>query len=197
MKLETWPHGRAPDLWLDEWSDPVDLLLAEHHHHRTVFKRIVRVIERQHDVVAALRDIMIPFAVDAVLHRADEEETLLPLLSQRTRREDGFSDLLKRLMREHVDIINMAASVAFSLSLIEDSEAPLPERLKADVLRFVFVAEGHLAFENGLLLPVAHQRLTMGDRRTIGEDFRLRRGMVITPANHQGRTLPMALALTH
>ena len=195
MKLETWPHRPAPDLWLEEWSDPVDLLLADHHHHGTVFKRIVRIVERQHDVVATLRDIMVPFAGDAVLHRADEEETLLPLLSQRTRREDGFNDLLKRLAREHVDIVDMAVSVAFSLSLIEDSEAPLPERLKADLLRYVFAAEGHLAFENGLLLPIAHQRLTMGDRRIIGEDFRLRRGM-ITPSAVQAMPPPTA-ALTH
>ncbi|MFC7400053.1 hemerythrin domain-containing protein [Chelatococcus sp. GCM10030263] len=197
MKLETWPHSRAPDLWLGECNDPVDLLLAEHHHHRTVFRRMVRIIERQQDAVTALRTILVPFANDAVLHRADEEETLLPLLSQRTRREDGFGDLLKRLIEDHVSIVDMAVSAAFSLKLIEDSEAPLPERLKADLLRYVFAAEGHLAFENGLLLPIAHQRLTLLDRRIIEQDFRLRRGMVILPATGNGATSSTVSALTH
>ena len=107
----------------------------------------------------------------------------------------GYQLLSQALVNEHVDIGNMAVSVAFSLSLIEDGKAPLPERLKADLLRFVFAAEGHLAFENGLILPIAHQRLTLHDRHIIEQDFRLRRGMIL-PSAARNMPLPLA-ALTH
>jgi hemerythrin-like domain-containing protein len=197
MKPEIWSCGRVPGLWLGEWSDPVDLLLAEHHHQRATLTRIGRMIERQLGDVATMQTIVGPLADEAVLHRADEEEGLFPLLSRRKRREDGMDDLLKRLLEDHVQITTVAASAALSLGAIEDGTAPLPDRLRAELLHLIFLVESHLALENGLVLPIAHQRLTLLDRRAIEQDFRLRRGMVILPATGMCTASPTVSALTH
>ncbi|WP_363316322.1 hemerythrin domain-containing protein [Chelatococcus sp.] len=161
---------------LDHCTDPVDILFVEHARQRAKLDRIIRAIEDQNIDIATVASVMRPLAVDAPLHRADEEDSLFPLLFQRKRREDNMEPLIRQLLDEHHALEGAATMVMVQLANCrQEGGILLPMALRADLLKLVFLAEAHLALENGIMLPIAHQRLTLGDRLTIGRDFRSRR----------------------
>ncbi|CAH1659870.1 hypothetical protein CHELA1G11_12668 [Hyphomicrobiales bacterium] len=161
---------------LDHCTDPVDILLVEHARQRASLDRVIRTIEDQNIDIATVAAVMRPLTVDAPLHRADEEDSLFPLLFQRKRREDNMEPLIRQLLGEHHILEDAAAMVTVQLADCRQSGCiQLPIALRADLLKLVFLAEAHLALENGIVLPMAHQRLTLCDRLSIGRDFRSRR----------------------
>ncbi|MBS7698820.1 MULTISPECIES: hemerythrin domain-containing protein [unclassified Chelatococcus] len=161
---------------LDLCTDPVDILFVEHARQRANLDRIIRAIEDQNIDVATVAGVVRPLTVDAPLHRADEEESLFPLLFQRKRREDNMEPLIRQLLGEHSVLEDAAAVVMVQLANCRQNGCvQLPVALRADLLKLIFLAEAHLALENGIILPIAHQRLTLCDRLWIGRDFRSRR----------------------
>lgn len=161
---------------LDHCNDPVDLLLVEHHRQRAILNRIIRTIEAREVEVAHVAAVMRPLTAGAILHRADEEDSLFPLLFQRKRREDNIEPLIRQLLDEHGVMEDAATTVAAQLTAcLHEGRMQLPMALRAELLRLTFLVETHLALENGILLPIAHQRLTLRDRLSIGHDFKSRR----------------------
>ncbi|MBS7702833.1 hemerythrin domain-containing protein [Chelatococcus asaccharovorans] len=161
---------------LDHCNDPVDLLLVEHHRQRAILDCMIRTIEAREVDVADVVAVMRPLKADATLHRADEEDSLFPLLFQRKRREDNIEPLIRQLLGEHGLLEDAAATVMAQLTACRhEGRMQIPVALRADLLRLIFLAETHLALENGILLPIAHQRLTLRDRLSIGHDFQSRR----------------------
>ena len=165
---------------LDHCNDPVDLLLVEHHRQRAILSRIIGTIEAREVDVADVVAVMNPLKADATLHRADEEDSLFPLLFQRKRREDNIEPLIRQLLGEHGLLEDAAGTVMAQLAACRrEGRRQIPMALRADLLRLIFLAETHLALENGILLPIAHQRLTLRDRLSIGYDFQSRRTRVL------------------
>ena len=95
---------------------------------------------------------------DLPRHVAFEEDAFFPALRRRCPPEDGIEKLLDILAREHADDLRLGAAAAEAVcGLIEG--APLTETQRSLLRNFAAHLRGHLALENGVLLPVARVRL--------------------------------------
>lgn len=198
MKSESLAQALLSSGSLHQCPDPVDLLFVEHHRQRSALARISRTIEQDRVDVAAVVAVLGPLAADAAVHCADEEDSLFPLLYQRKRREDAIDPLISKLLSEHKIISAAAAMVTLQLNGCDcRGHAELPPAVRAEMLRLVFLVEGHLALENGVMLPIAHQRLTLCDRIAIGRDFKSRRRNAIGSMACPSLTLSASSLLHH
>jgi hemerythrin-like domain-containing protein len=101
---------------------------------------------------------------DLALHHHDEEEALFPLLRRRARPEDRLEPILERLLSEHSVDMDLAADIAEELAGLAQGNRPSNPEMLGYMLRGFFEAyRRHVLWENTLLMPLAHQRLTSED----------------------------------
>ncbi len=157
-------------------SQPLDYLLAGHFRQREVLSLMVQLAEGSvpEACVAAIAGYL---KTDLLLHYADEEVDLFPVLRQRCLPEDGLEAILARLHAEHIVGHSRAAALARDLSAWPAlaGRPPIGSTLAADLTSFVTLERLHLALENAILIPLARARLTPADLDRIGERMRLRR----------------------
>jgi len=109
------------------------------------------------------------------LHIADLEESLLPLLEQRTLPADGFDTVLaqdRSKLRCSDENLNRLIN---SLRQIADGAAP-PADLRSDAGAIVERRRRELSWENDVILPLAEKRITGADLATLGTAMAHRRG---------------------
>lgn len=156
--------------------DPLAFLRAEHHRQRQVCRLI--------DVLAAARrpGRRMARAAHAYLagpleaHMRDEEEELFPLLRRRCPPEDEVDRLLEQLHRDHRANAELGAGIDDVLAALAIGQrCGDREAFTAAARCFTAALATHLAFENGILLPLARRRLGRGDQRRLGHRLALRR----------------------
>jgi len=169
--------ARVPENLLRE---PVEYLLAEHFRQQEVCRMLAALAGAPEPgalaatVAAALRYL----AEDLPLHIADEEQDLFRCLRGRCLEEDGLGSILGVLNAEHERDETLAATLVADLRELAAGRAP------ADMAAFRHAAavysetqRRHVAWENGVLLPLARRRLTPVDWIDLGRRMAARRGI--------------------
>jgi hemerythrin-like domain-containing protein len=115
---------------------------------------------------------------DLPLHTADEEKSLFPLLRKRCRPEDNIDRALDQLQSEHTLDGNVAEFIVSDLAVIAKG-AVLANRihLAINLCNFADSHRRHIAWENAIVLPLAHGRLTEADLIGLGQAMAGRRGL--------------------
>lgn len=171
------------------FNDPFALLMSCHHNvlrFSALLEKVARKIEDDEvgdDVSLAARRVLEYFDTAAPLHHQDEEEDLLPLLSERA--FDMQSSMLEKIQswRERLDTEHHKADqlwqrIRQSLIIIaEGGRATIPE-----VETFVQLERSHVAFEDGEIFLWASQFLSSEDRLQLGKSMAARRGVKLDSA---------------
>jgi hemerythrin-like domain-containing protein len=171
----------APDPAL--LARPLEFLVVEHLRQRDLCALLDEVaaaepVDRARAAYAARR-----IARDLAIHVLDDEEDLYPLLRRRAAAEDRVEGVLGLLSGEHAAEDRSAAEIADGLAAAA-AGAPLGPELKARIRGFTRRLRRHLAVENGLLMPLAEQRLTSADLDGLARRMAARRGLVLTSHAH-------------
>ncbi|HMO08946.1 MAG TPA: hemerythrin domain-containing protein [Paracoccaceae bacterium] len=111
-------------------------------------------------------DVLTNLCRDLLLHHADEDEGLFPLLRQRALEEDEMDRLLTRLSADHVAIAAAIPPLLPALACMVDHALPAPED-RAALRALAQTQRLHMIIENAILLPLAQARLTDADRRQL------------------------------
>lgn len=170
MRGEAMPVPLAPHLL----SSPLEYLYADHLRQRSVCA-ILRRIAAEGRVAAHEAAALASFLErDLILHHEDEERGLFPLIIKRSAGEDRLEADLARLAQDHKrvrpQIMRLADILTHAAPEIGAADAPLFTGFAAHELR-------HLAFESGVVLPIARVRLTRKDITELSRDMRARRGI--------------------
>lgn len=164
--------------------EPLEYLFADHFRQRVVCNRLDVLVDDppidRH--TAELGGILTFLTHDLPLHIADEEESLFPLLSKRCHAGDGYNELYVLLQEEHEIDEQLSETVVGGLTaLVKEREAFDPEGFFRTVGVFTETQRRHLAWENGIVLPLARKRLTRGDLTLMGQAMAVRRGLDFPP----------------
>lgn len=158
-------------------STPLEYLYADHLRQRgvcAVLRRLAAAGHVDEDEAKVLASFL---ERDMILHHADEEETLFPLLGKRCDHDDRLEADLSRLSLDHrksrPQLLRIADILLQAGGHISASDASLFANFAAHEFR-------HLAFESGVILPIARVRLTRKDIATLSRQMRARRG-IATP----------------
>lgn len=110
-------------------------------------------------------------------HLADEED-LFPLLMRRGRPDDEVEAIVAQLRHEHEADAEYVRRVTASLKALAAGH-PLAEAsaFVHDARAFSIFQRRHLAWENGILLPLAEKRLARRDLVELGRKMAARRGL--------------------
>ncbi|MCB2113125.1 MAG: hemerythrin domain-containing protein [Parvularculaceae bacterium] len=139
-------------------SSPLDFLHAEHLRQRQFAKLLSLIADglaNERAIEAALKFVR----TDLTLHILDEEISFFPLLRPLCRPEDKIDDLIGVLAEEHREDEKESEKLIEVLEHLLNGEAPSTRA--AEILRsFSEHLKGHLALENGVLLPLAKARMT-------------------------------------
>lgn len=170
MRGETMPVPLAPHLL----SSPLEYLYADHLRQRSVCAILRRIAAEGRVTPNEAASIAAFLERDLILHHEDEERGLFPLLIKRSGGEDRLEADLARLTQDHKrarpQIMRMADILMQAVPAISAADATLFTGFAAHELR-------HLAFENGVVLPIARVRLTRKDIAELSRDMRARRGI--------------------
>ncbi|MGB8274277.1 MAG: hemerythrin domain-containing protein [Alphaproteobacteria bacterium] len=165
---------RIPDNLLRE---PIDFLYAEHYRQLVVCDLIDDLAlagnrSKDSHTAGAVLDYL---EHDLCHHIADEEEDLFPAL-RRLDPNEGIAAVLDLLSQEHAAEQIRGSAVIGALRLSPALEGASMDSSEAQIL-FAF-AEGqrrHLAWENGIVLPLARRMLSREDLQRIGRRMARRR----------------------
>lgn len=142
-------------------GEPLDFLLVEHFRQREVASLLSRIADGENGAmgVLAMQSVYDFLKNDLIAHVLDEELVLFPALRRLCRPEDNIERLIGILAKEHADDRRLGRDVADAISRrIDGALSTL-----ADTSRMRQLTEhlrGHIALENGVLLPIARARLT-------------------------------------
>ncbi len=148
-KIEALPPGLI--------GSPIDFLFAEHHRQRQMVN-IIHLIANGEVREAGVKKLIEFLKADLVIHIADEELSLFPLLQQHCLPEDNIGELIKRLTEEHKKDRASAVSVIVILEGLLAGYA-LNDGHRWIIRAFAEHIRQHLAMENATLLPIARTRL--------------------------------------
>ncbi len=160
--------------------EPLDAIVEEHDRQEQVCGRLEAMAADldAEDIVRQAAAVLPHLRVDLPLHTRDEEEDLFPLLERRCRPHDRVAQILDQLRWEHArdtDLVNFITgdleAMASGLGLAH------PIRLAMNARAFAEVQRRHLAWENGIVIPLARQRLTRADLVEFGRRMAERRGL--------------------
>jgi len=159
-------------------ADPLDFLFAEHFRQR----KLCNLLEGM--ALSGFLDTRLAVGVldflqrDLVLHVADEEEDLFPLVRRRCKAGDQIDRVLSKLSAEHVDDHHLASILADGLQhAVSHSRSIAEEPGLSDVMAdFARNERRHLALENAVLLPLARRRLAAADLAELSARMACRRG---------------------
>lgn len=170
MRGETMPAPLAAHLL----SSPLEYLYADHLRQRSVCAILRRIAAEECVAPQEAATIAAFLERDLILHHEDEERSLFPLLINRSSGEDRLEADLARLTQDHKkvrpQIMRMADLLTQKQPVIAAAETALLSSFAAHELR-------HLAFESGVVLPIARVRLTRKDLAALSRDMRARRGI--------------------
>lgn len=159
---------------------PLDFIRSEHDRQVALYDRLAELAnDYQLGPVSKEAETLIAFLTeDLPLHGKDEEEDLFRLLKLRCRPEDGFDGILAQLEFEHSLDTVLAHHIVIDLEAIADRKTlESPMRIFMNLRTFVEAQRRHLAWENGVVLPLAQKRLDPGDLEEMGRNMAARRGM--------------------
>ncbi|MGI9414663.1 MAG: hemerythrin domain-containing protein [Hyphomicrobiales bacterium] len=124
---------------------------------------------------------------DLEIHVMDEEDGLFPLMQERVVAEDNFDAVLETLCLEHAADQGFAEEIVDQLEQLNACSRPENPDMLGYMLRGFFEAQRrHLAWENAVVLPLAHCRLTKPDlnalTRVMLDNRKSRRPRLVRPS---------------
>ncbi len=159
---------------------PLEFLHAEHDHQRIKCAALER-LAKDATYAGAREDakLVLDYLRDELaFHLADEEEDLFPMLRRRALPDDGIEEALALLEHEHREDLESGEMVAGDLQRLADGVPPADATAFAmNAMAFSVTQRRHLAWENGVVLPLAHKRLTEADLIKLGRKMAARRGL--------------------
>lgn len=124
------------------------------------------------EVIAAAGRVMRYFDSAARLHHQDEEHDLFPLLDN----DPQLAALVDALRHEHQDLEASWTVLANALrEMVRQRNAPAD--LATTIAPFCSAYRGHIAREDGTLLPRAAQLMTVGQLAALGISMAARRSI--------------------
>ena len=112
------------------------------------------------------------------LHRRDEEQDMFRLLKPRCRPDDGFDGIVSQLTFEHGADKVLGLHLVMDLRVIAEGKTlETPMRVFGNLCTFAEGQWRHIAWENAVVLPLAHARLTSSDSVELGRKMATRRSI--------------------
>ncbi len=161
------------------FREPIDYLYADHFRQRVVCGLLDEIADdpaatRVPEIAAHVLDYLLR---ELPRHVADEEQDLFPRLLTRCKPEDDIERILMLLSEEHSRDEEMVLALPAGLrSLIEGRPLSQPELFSQAALSFAECQRRHLAWEEGVILPLARKRLQPEDLAMLGQSMAARRG---------------------
>lgn len=153
-------------------ANPLDVLLHEHTLQEILCDTLERIADGLPDNVdRSLVTAVLPMLMqDLAIHMCDEERGLFPLLDKRTKAKDNFAKIWKTLSQEHAADWGYAEELIEQLEGLASGKRPDNPDMLGYMLRGFFETQRrHLAWENTVLLPLAHSRLNADDLRELSK----------------------------
>ncbi len=167
---------QIPDTLLDE---PLEYMFADHFRQRVALTMLQHFAEEASASRADADSIAAFLTHDLVLHYADEEEDLFPLVRLRALPEDELGALLAHLGEDHHPTKAMVEDITSALiQHPAEKTVHLNTSICSLIQGYVVSENQHLTVENGVLLAIARIRLTPIDRMTISHGMKIRRGVI-------------------
>jgi len=151
-------------------ANPLDVIRYEHELQNRMCDALERIADGLPDIVDRnLVTAILPMVQhDLVIHVLDEEDGLFPLMQERVVPEDNFDAVLDTLCLEHAADQGFAEELVDELELLKARGRPANPDMLGYMLRGFFEAQRrHLAWENAVVLPLAHARLTVLDLKSL------------------------------
>ena len=162
------------------FREPVDYLYADHFRQRVVCG-LLDEIAGDHEAarVPEIAGLVLDYLLrDLPQHVADEEQDLFPRLRARCRPEDEVERILMLLSEEHARDQEVVLALPAGLrSLVEGRPLPQPELFVQAASTFAECQRRHLAWEEGVIFPLARKRLQPDDLAELGRNMAARRGL--------------------
>ena len=171
-------EGR-PSLPPDQFLNPLDVIWREHERQHLLSDWLSELANslRPDPVVTETATLLSYLTQDLPLHLRDEDEDLFPMLKHRCRPEDGFGRIMAQLSYEHALDKVLVCHIVIDLKEIASETVASPNRLFISLHTFAEVQRRHLAWENGVVLPLACKRLSPKDLEEMGRNMAARRGI--------------------
>jgi hemerythrin-like domain-containing protein len=166
----------------DRFRDPLGFIYAEHYRNRIICNTLDAAHPAWQSKLSTqeLEAIVEFYAADLPLHVADEEELLFPALRERSKPSDNLPEILALLEAEHRSNQPLVDSVIAGLKeLIASGSVGEAELFGQKCQAMSEFQRRHIAWENGVLLPLAKRRLTAGDIADLGRAMAGRRGVTL------------------
>ena len=146
-------------------GNPLRFLEHEHTLHLQFCDLLEQIADDLPDNVGAERAKSALISLESLRpHHQFEEGMLFPLLRRRVKERDNAEPILRNFEAEHSADESLALELSEELDVLAAGAAPRNAHLTGYMLRAFFVSyRRHIAWENVLLLPLAHQRLTEED----------------------------------
>lgn len=155
-------------------DSPLDFFIAEYNRQRGAANILSRIADGAFDNQGA-SDLINFLENDFELHLGDKEEVLYPMMREFCSPADGVDRILDRLRGEHVRIRAICKDVAGILRSRLEGAAEFSATERRRIASLANQIREHIAFENGVLLPIARVRLKDADLATLAEKLKLRR----------------------
>ena len=142
---------------------PLDIILLEHNRQHEISRwLLVCADDRRFAPLREQGQALLAFLTrDLLLHHQDEEEDLFPLLKTRCKPEDGIEVILAELNRDHATEGFLIRDIAVDLrEIIEGKKPEASIRFFESLYIFAEGQQRHLSWENKVVLPLAHKRLS-------------------------------------
>lgn len=162
------------------FREPIDYLYADHYRQRVVCRYLDEIAQdhqaaRVPEIAALVLDYLVR---DLPQHIADEEQDLFPRLRACCTPEDEVQRILMLLSEEHARDQEVVLALPAGLrSLIEGRPVADPEVFVQAASTFAECQRRHLAWEEGVILPLARKRLQPDDLAGLGRSMAARRGV--------------------
>ena len=162
------------------FREPVDYLYADHFRQRVVCGLLDEIAD-DHEAarVPEIAGLVLDYLLrDLPQHVADEEQDLFPRLRARCRPEDEVERVLMLLSEEHARDQEVVLALPAGLrSLVEGRPLRQPELFVQAASTFAECQRRHLAWEEGVIFPLARKRLQPDDLAELGRNMAARRGL--------------------
>lgn len=156
-------------------SNPLAFIAEDHLRTRQICTLIDTATLNEGPNQADLERILTYLNTEFAIHLADEDEDLFPLLRMRCEPEDEIDRLLEKLGKHHSIASEQAPRVRDIVLQCIGGVTGLSGD-ECDVLRaFSGNLRRHLVFENAILLPLAHARLSDHDLTQLRQNLAARR----------------------
>jgi hemerythrin-like domain-containing protein len=153
--------------------EPIDYVYADHYRQRTVCAMLDDLASDPCGEIASQKSAALLGYLenDLALHIADEDEDLFPRLKARARPEDGVDSVLEILAEEHESDIRRVPPLIAALRELVAGKRPADEKdFVRNAIVFAESQRHHLAWEHGIIMPLARKRLTRTDLTEIGRN---------------------------